>query len=393
MKKKFIALSLYLFFSSSLPLNAKSVMTIGGGQKDIFIRYKGTTNVNSPLKKKKIEIQNPLTYTAAGGGAVNAAISFQRQGFATSIFLKLGQDESSQFFFKKLESEGINTNHIILSPTYGTGISYIVPCENGDHTILVYRGSNEFLKPEDLPEEVIKGSDILYATSLNGESKNIFLPALQIAKEGNVVTAVNPGSAQIRQEAETLKKALPYIDILLLNKVETKHLIYELVKLNPELKPILDKENVKMAEVDIPDLLKEQIVHEDISFNLTQFFKIILDFGPKVAVVTNGSKGVYVATNKNIYFVPSAPADVINTTGAGDAFNSCFVGMLLKHAKSLDEAISNGKIERAITLAVVNSASVITFMDSNKGLLNQDELEMRARFVRDKLELQKFPLE
>ena len=392
MKAKHILSIILLLSINSSYVTAKKAITIGGAQKDIFIRHKNSTNVGASVTKKKIQIQNPLTYTSTGGGALNAAISFKRLGFVVSTFLKLGNDESSKFFLKKLEAEGINTNNVLITDNNGTGISYIIPAENGDNTVLIYRGANEFITPEELPEKDIKESDIVYLTSLSGESKNIFLPAVQMAKEGQAVVAVNPGSTQIRYDSEILKKALPYIDILMLNQTETKHFIYELIQLNPELKPIFDKENGIHSDAEIPNLLKEHISYENISFNLIQYFKVILDLGPKIAIVTAGSKGVYIATKKYIYYFPALPTNVVNTTGAGDAFNSCFIAMLLKDNKDIDESIENNSIEKAMQFAAINGASVVSFMDTNKGLLNQDEIEIKASYLQDNL-LQKFPLE
>ena len=227
---------------------------------------------------------------------------------------------------------------------------------------------------------------------MGGESKSIFLPAIRTAKKGNATVAVNPGSRQIRKDAATLKKALPYIDILMLNKTETKYLIYELVQLNPELQQILDNGNGIYKDEHVPELLHERLKYEGITFSLTQFFKIILDIGPKIAVVTNGAEGVYVATKEYIYYFPGLPTNVVNTTGAGDAFNSCFVAILLKYNKDLMTALENNTIERAIIFSALNSASVVSFLDTNKGLLNQDELEIRASYLEPNL-LQKFPLE
>ena len=391
-KKKILSISLLLSIQIGSTYAIKKALTIGGAQKDIFIRHKGSTNIDNPSKKKKIEIQNPETYTSTGGGAINGAIAFKRLGFAASTFLMLGRDESSKFFLRKLEAEGINTSDIIYSENNGTGVSFIVPAGQVDNSVLIYRGANEHLRPEDLPIKAIKSSDVVYLTSLGGESKNIFLPAVRTAKKGKAIVAVNPGSRQIRKDSETLKKALPYIDIIMLNNAETKHLIYELVRLNPELQQILDKGNNNHKGDDAPELLNQQITYEGITFNLSQFFKIILDLGPKVAVVTNGSQGVYVATKKNIYFFPGLPVNVVNTTGAGDAFNSTFVATLLKYNKNLDEALENGCIEKAIVFGALNSSSVISFLDTNKGLLNQDELELKSQYLQENL-LQKFSFE
>ena len=42
--------------------------------------------------------------------------------------------------------------------------------------------------------------------------------------------------------------------------------------------------------------------------------------GPKTVVITNGSNGVYVATEKEIIFHPSIKTKVVDTVGAGDSW-------------------------------------------------------------------------
>ena len=99
------------------------------------------------------------------------------------------------------------------------------------------------------------------------------------------------------------------------------------------------------------------------------------DMGPKVVVVTDGARGVYVATEKQVLFHPSLSVDVIDTLGAGDAFGSCFVGAL-RRGLSCEEALRCG---------IVNSASVIGFMGAKPGLLSYDEVEKRACALRPEL--------
>ncbi len=91
----------------------------------------------------------------------------------------------------------------------------------------------------------------------------------------------------------------------------------------------------------------------------------MLKLGPRIVVVTNGGEGVYVATPDKLYFHPSVSTKIVNTLGAGDAFGSCFVGMIYAGV-SIGDAMRRG---------VLNSASVIAYPDAKTGLLNSEQLQ------------------
>ena len=94
----------------------------------------------------------------------------------------------------------------------------------------------------------------------------------------------------------------------------------------------------------------------------------MLNFGPKIVVVTNGDEGVYVATPKKVMFHPAADVDSVNTIGAGDAFSSSLIAGLLR-GEGLDHAIRYG---------IVNSASVVGYKDAKTGLLSYDALKKQV---------------
>ncbi|WP_025740613.1 PfkB family carbohydrate kinase [Salinivibrio socompensis] len=73
---------------------------------------------------------------------------------------------------------------------------------------------------------------------------------------------------------------------------------------------------------------------------------VLADRAPNVSlwVVTQGSEGAQVAFNQTVWHVPTAPANVVDTTGAGDAF----MGGLLAALSQLP----NWQTAEAVTMAV-----------------------------------------
>lgn len=349
----------------------KKVLTIGGATQDIFIHPDNieiTTLHKNSIEKSYIILQEgtkievtKIDYST-GGGATNSAVSFKRLGFDVASVIKLGNDKAAHAVLDMLKNEGIYLDHIITSNigstniigstnTVGsTGISYIIPTPSGDRTILAYRGINAQMKREDIPWQAIKNYDFLYITSLSGSSSALLPTITQEAKKHGIPVATNPGTSQLAAGADTLRESLPNIDILILNADEAK-------------------------------LLMASLVQTTTYFSWEQFFTEVLRRGPRIAVVTNGAEGVYVATQKSIFFYPSLKVKIVNTLGAGDAFGSCFVASILS-GNSIQQALING---------IINASSVISYLDAKEGLLDQKTLEKRSKAVDLNL-LQIFPL-
>ncbi|MFC1843092.1 carbohydrate kinase family protein [Candidatus Dependentiae bacterium] len=338
------------------------VLTIGGATQDIFIMHEDPQMLRFYSKEHdkefllfeegtKIEIDKLNYYT--GGGATNSATSFSRLGFNTSVICKTGHDCQADLVLKKLIQENIDTSYITQSEKLLTGTSIIIPSLTGERTVLAYRGANTDLQKSDMPENLIKTMDQLYITSLSGQSSKLLPYITQLAKKHNIPVATNPGISQLAAGAQELIKSLQYIDIFILNKHEATELMHSLVK--SKVKP------------------------KEFCFSLEGYFCEILQRGPKIVVVTDGANGVYVAHEDTIYFHPSLPAKValgktISTLGAGDSFGSCFTACIA----------SGLSIQDSMLRGIVNSSSVISYLDAKTGLLTKNQLEKAAQEISTK---------
>ncbi len=358
----------------------KKILTIGGATRDIFIQYEHpemlhlhtATEERSFLileEGRKIEVSNLAYHT--GGGATNSAVLFKRLGFTSSSFFKIGSDREGEFIVHELKKEGVSTNHVVHATDVPTASSFIIPTAKGGRIALVFRGANLYLQKHELPTEEITASDQLYITSLSGASSKLLLPITQIAKQHAIPIATNPGTSQLIAGADTLREALPNIDILILNSFEANLFMVSLVQTSKQLHSKVLQTDIRTKKARVPKLLQAPITYESICFSIHQFFQEVLTRGPKIVVVTNGAEGVYVAANNQILFHPSLPVDIVNTLGAGDAFGSCFVGSLV-HGHSVEEATVHG---------IINSTSVISYLDTKTGLLTKEQLAMKMQEI------------
>ncbi|WP_119343264.1 carbohydrate kinase family protein [Facilibium subflavum] len=340
------------------------VLTIGGATLDTIIEYEEmeTMEIQKPATTQsyllleegaKIEVTKQKCFS--GGGATNAAVSLKRLGFDVSFFGKIGRDNIGQSVLQELKDQDINTDEVRFSEHYGTATSYVVPSLKGDRTIFAYRGANRDLLTEDLPENAIKAADFVYVTSLSKTSAAQLPQIVKFAKEHDTKVAINPGNSQLEVGNGFIKESLHGIDILILNYEEAQKLMSSLLTDENQEKDVKNQQN----------LLETQPVFQDSFFSLKEFFQKTLSLGPSIVVVTDGSNGVYVGTEKELYFHPALKVEnIVNTLGAGDAFGSSFCGGIYS-GKSIAEAVAYG---------LVNSASVIQTHDAKSGLLDKSTL-------------------
>lgn len=382
----------------------KKILTIGSATQDIFILYEKPKNITienqvyTLLPQGKVDVKE--VYYSTGGGALNAAISFKRLGFDTFPYVNIGNDHAGNFILNRLKLNNISSN-LINIVDYPTALSFIIPTEEKDYTALVNRGANKNL---DLTKIKHDSFDVFYISGLStGAAEQLASFVKENKTEQNLI-ALNPSSTQITKHFQTIFDSLQHIDILISNKSEAQKLYKSLLDLGKGQVPepfVLSVPRYKIRfanstrdEREVEGAIKEAyerrqdnklniasilLPNQNQQHSLSDYFNSLLKLGPKYIVVTDGSHGAYVATHEQIYFFPVVKAKVIGSIGAGDAFGSTFTAFL---------SLGN-TIEDALIKASINSASVVSNVDTNQGLLTFDELESRFKEI-DKSELQIF---
>lgn len=359
-----------------------SIVTIGGATQDFFLQYDGADTMSITKKSgsftyalfesgEKVELDTVTAKT--GGGATNAAVSFKRQGFAVACISTIGNDQAGEHVLSDLEQAEVSSNLIMRLPNEKTGTSYILSSVHGERTLFAHRGANTMLGSIPLPLDKVTNARQFYITSLN-KNAAAQLPAItEYAKKHHISVAINPGTKQLSSEALTLKQSLGNIDILIVNSSEARMFMQTLTQKDECYRWSFQVDSTETPRsLNATDasayLLKYPMSCQDMMFSIHNFFIETLAMGPRIVVVTNGANGVYVGSNKTIWFHPSIPTKVINTVGAGDAFGSCFVGSLLQ-GHSIPDALRRG---------IINSASVLGTIGAKDGLLTTEQLTQRA---------------
>jgi ribokinase len=273
---------------------------------------------------------------AVGGGGTNCAVTFARLGLKTAYLGKIGTDGNGDFVVRRLQEEHID----FIGPREGTtGLSIILNSFAHDRTILAYKGANNSLHLEEIkPFE----TQWVYLASMLGES---FDTVVSLLSQHNYRVAFNPSNYQAELGYQALMPLLAKVEILVMNLEEACKFLGLPYQERPQAQDLL----LKMAQL-IP---------------------------PKIFVITDGADGVHVYDRKHYYRAfPSAGLDVLETTGAGDAFASTFTAACLMEQN----------VEQAIHLAMTNAESVLQHQGAKEKLLSRSELLSLAKTTERRIE-------
>lgn len=268
-------------------MTRSKVTVVGSLNMDLVSQAKRLPEVGETILGEKFS-------TIPGGKGNNQAIACARLGAEVTIIGCVGNDTYGERLIAKLTSENVNVNHIFVLPDVGTGIASIMTTEE-DNQIIVIPGANNSLTPERVEEKesVIRESDIILI-QLEIPLETV-VKTLEIAERYDIPVILNPAPATL------LKKSI-------VEKVSI---------LTPN-----EHELVKLFEADDPSITQKEI----------------LQAYPQKIVMTKGKEGAYFADAKrNIVHVPGYDVSVVDTTGAGDAFNGA-LAFQLSIGNSLNEA-------------------------------------------------------
>lgn len=322
------------------------IITIGAAVHDsfFFLDRHDVVIVDNPRReqtRKKLmgleygaKISAHKTVHAFGGGALNSAITFARAGLKTAACIGIGDDESGAGIKKICRTEEIHAGFIATHKTLPTGVSaLLVAGDAHEHVAITDRGASNVLCFID-DAKLYTQTAWLYTTALGGDAWQHDLDTIaHTVKMHGIRWAWNPGSAQLAQGLGGLGRYIKACDVLLVNRDEA----IELVKSDS----------------------RERTIDESVEALLES----LQNWGARIVVITDGSKGVYARYAGTVYYAHTiASSPVIETTGAGDACGSGFVSVLAR-SEDVD-------IEHALDTGITNAESVIAHIGAQRGILS-----------------------
>ncbi len=249
-----------------------------------------------------------------GGKGFNQAVAARRAGAEVNMLTQLGEDEFASLAYNVMQKDAINSDHITSSNELPTGTAMIMlETASGENQIAIAAGAASLLTKSQIDEyrDVIAASDI-FMTNFEVPFE-IASHGLALARQCGTITVLDPAPAlPVPDEVYRL------VDYITPNETEASSLT-----------------GIKVETTSDAETAGRQLCQS----------------GVGTAIVTLGGNGVVVVRENETFHIPAfAVEKVIDTTGAGDAFNGAF-------AASLAE---NPDLQSAIRFASAGAALAVT---------------------------------
>ena len=236
--------------------------------------------------------------TFGGGKGANQAVAAARAGAAVRMVGRVGADAAGVTLTDGLRADGIDVTQVGVCKHDPSGTALIVVASNGgENSIVVVPGANAKLRPVHVDDASAAGvfrSDGgtgVLLTQLEIPLETV-ARALELARAEGLTTILNAAPANA-----TVSTLLAAVDVLVVNEHELA----------------LAAGN-RLADDDA-DGRGDDDGHGDLDAGVAAILAIV----PAV-IVTLGSQGVLVADRHGVERIAAHQVEVIDTTGAGDAF-------------------------------------------------------------------------
>jgi ribokinase len=239
--------------------------------------------------------------TGPGGKGSNQSVAAARLGGKVAFISKLGRDTFGNMAREVYRTEGIDATFVLESEADATGGAAIIVDESGENAIIVVAGAAEKLSTEDVTRaKSLIGRSAVFLTQLE-LPLSIVKYGLTLARELGTTTILNPAPA-----APLSDELLSLADYLTPNETEAKALTGRHIT-----------------------SLEDAVAAAD----------LLLARGAGTVVLTLGARGALIRNRGLSQHVPAIEAGpVVDTTGAGDAFNGG-LALALAEGRELVQAV------------------------------------------------------
>ncbi len=243
---------------------------------------------------------------APGGSAANTIVALARLGVDVGFVGTVGNDEEGERILEDLREEGVETRIKIREGYTGAAVAFVDA--RGERALYILPGVNAQLCTDDIDREFVNHTKFLHTSSfVNREQLEMQRELATRIYNTETKLSFSPGMLCFKYELDNLTELIERSEVVFISA--------------DELKSLIKKEDYERGT------------------------ELLLDAGARIVCVTLGEKGCYVADSSTgeSHLIDAYPTDVVDTTGAGDAFAAGFLFALLRD-KSLYESGKTGNL-------------------------------------------------
>jgi fructokinase len=288
-----------------------------------------------------------LPFTARPGGApANVAVAAARLGEEAAFAGSVGRDLFGDFILRALEAEGVQTSAVRrCEPPTRTSLAFVEIGEDGDRSFTFYRSdpaADELISAEDISEELLSGVSFLNFGSIlliKEPARSAVHKAAHLARDLNVPTAFDVNFREhLWPGVEAAREAVdPLLDLSTIVKLG-----------DDEVAPLLGTESTEEAAQEL------------------------LGRGVSLVLVSLGPEGAFYATQEFSGQVPAFEVEVVDATGAGDAF---LAATLVHLSEDPIGSFDEEQVREAVLRGTAAGALACTDYGAMRALPSKGELE------------------
>jgi ribokinase len=262
-----------------------------------------------------------------GGKGANQAVAARLCGANVGMVAKVGNDLFGPATIKNFESLGIDATYVRIADGVSSGVAPIFVDPSGQNRIIVVKGANDTLSPEDVDAAapLLRQADAIIL-QFEIPLRTVY-HTVKFAKASGIRCIVNPAPAQ-PLDLQKLRDA----DYFIPNESETEVIT-----------------GMPVHSIDDAKKCAAFLLHQ----------------GMRNVVITLGEGGSLVAGPGGMELIPAFKVQAVDTTGAGDAFIGSFAVFL---GEGLPE-------KEALQRASLYAALSTTKVGTQKSFCNRDEFE------------------
>jgi sugar/nucleoside kinase (ribokinase family) len=261
------------------------VLTIGEMVVDFISAEKTDTLSNASTFRRYL-----------GGSPANIAVYVSKLGGESAVIAKTGIGAFGTFLKGELQRHGVTTEYLSMDHRTHTTVIF-VSSTSATPDFEEFRSGDYLLRPEEISEEAISRTRVVHASTfaLSREPcRSAVLWAFRKAREMGKIVSLDPNYSRRvwpdqKEARRVIREAYRYVNVTKPSSDDARRVF------GPEYEP-------------------------------EQYIQKFHDLGAETVVFTMGEEGNLISENgKTTAHVPSRPVEVVDATGAGDAFWAGFL--------------------------------------------------------------------
>lgn len=309
----------------------KYVLVVGDANVDLIVRY--------PELQKNGQYSNPEPQLWGGGSAANTAHALKKLGLPVHFMGTVGADSYGKYVQNELKNAGINTEELIVDPSLNTVCVFAFVREDGERSLWPWPKEQQSFRYLDIDKvnwDIVENASWVHSSGMVFSSNSSARHTVsKIMERANALSIPTSFDLNLRKENDGLNEGCR---LAVLSVIE--HCQYVLGSADEEF---LYLRTGKAAKDPIEEA--ESFASEN-----------------RVIIARMGSGGSLAITPCWQFVAPAIPVKVVDTIGAGDAFNAGFIAARLQNL-SLKEAIQWGNALGAYAVSHIGSKNTPNLLE------------------------------